>query len=180
MIWVHVLAAEGVGQALGRGAALFPHVFACSPRPSQACITVRLGADPSGPPWRVERCTGVTVNLSQSAGISSYAGLDEGLYLLLLAALGLLQYRALEKNPLLRAEDFLHPPHATCLYARGGVEELALALEQPKICRGCRVFYESLCGTAEVEAVRRIVEHVAGQISGERGPVPEAGMNPAG
>ena len=59
---------------------------------------------------------GVTVSTFRSAGISRYLGWDVETYLLTCSLLGLLQWRVLALNTLLRPEDFLQHDSEYCLY----------------------------------------------------------------
>jgi hypothetical protein len=104
---------------------------------------------------------GVVVSAWQSEGIARYIGIDRASYFLLCGALGLLQYRALALNPLLRPDDFLHTSQDGCLFAPCyPKQEYALLMENPHICPGCVQFFDCLGCEPEVGALFDVLDFV--------------------
>jgi len=104
---------------------------------------------------------GVAVSAWQSEGIAQYAGMDRVSYFLLCGALGLLQYRTLALNPLLRPDDFLHASKDGCLFSTGcPKQEYALMMEHPHICAGCVQFFDCLGCEPEVGALLDVLDFV--------------------
>ena len=105
-------------------------------------------------PYKVCPLRGVTLSMWQSEGISRYAGISQNAYMVLCGLLGLSQWSVLNANPLLRPYDFGHPPDSNCLFVQPhGIENFALLLEDPQICRGCVDFYHCLGADLEVVAL---------------------------
>ncbi|MFO7976375.1 MAG: hypothetical protein R6V12_17270 [Candidatus Hydrogenedentota bacterium] len=105
------------------------------------------------------RESGVAVSAWQSEGISRYAGINRTSYFLLCGALGLLQYRALALNPLLRSDDFLHAGKDGCLFAtHHPKQEYALLMENPHVCAGCVQFFDCLGCEPEVGALLDVLD----------------------
>jgi hypothetical protein len=107
------------------------------------------------------RDSGVVVSAWQSDGIANYARIDRTAYFLLCGALGLLQYRALALNPLLRPDDFLHTCKDGCLFTtRSSKQEYALLMENPHICPGCIQFFDCLGCEPEVGALLDVLDFI--------------------
>ena len=105
-------------------------------------------------PYKVCPLRGVTLSTWQSEGISRYAGISQNAYMVLCGLLGISQWSVLNTNPLLRPYDFGHPPDSNCLFVQPhGIENFALLLEDPQICRGCVDFYHCLGADAEIVAL---------------------------
>ncbi|MFP4502321.1 MAG: hypothetical protein ACLFTT_15065 [Candidatus Hydrogenedentota bacterium] len=112
--------------------------------------------------WSVSRGGGVVLSTWQSREIAAYAGMTQAGYLLVGALLGLVQWRALWENPVLRGEDFIHEEPPRCLYVpRLLIEDYAVAFEHPWVCPSCWQFYSFLIPRAEVAALRRAVAFAA-------------------
>ena len=95
--------------------------------------------------------SGVTISTDQAEGIALFASIPPVQYLRVCAALGLVQWRALEQNDILVAEDFAHSAPSDCLFVgRARKCEYALAFEQPCICYGCFEFYHCLGAEREI------------------------------
>ena len=110
---------------------------------------------------------GVSISTSQCADISAYAGLPRRVYLMTLAMLGLVQWRALQLNPLMLPEDFFHGDSCNCLFQRRiFLEEYALVFEHPFTCAPCRNFYSALCPADEMRALERVVGYAAKAVEG--------------
>ena len=102
--------------------------------------------------------SGVTISTDQAAGISMFAGIAPVRYLRLCAMLGLTQWRTLDRNELLFADDFAHTEPRDCLFVpQPSKAEYALALERPNVCFGCFEFYRCLGADAEVIALAEIL-----------------------
>jgi hypothetical protein len=97
----------------------------------------------------------VTVCADQCEGLCSYANLEQDVFLLLGAILGIIQWRALVLNPLLASQDDLrHSQPSRCLFAeQPSKNEYALVLEDLHICRGCLQFYRCLGAEGDIEAL---------------------------
>jgi hypothetical protein len=107
--------------------------------------------------FQVERGQ-LRVSTWQSGELAGQAGLSVGYLYLLCAVLALVQWRALQRNPLLVAEDFLHTEPATCLYAcHTGRVSQHLALARLSICRPCVEFYACLGAERELEELQRLL-----------------------
>ncbi len=108
----------------------------------------------------------VVVSTWQSEGISHYARIGRGEYLLTCAMMGLLQYKALAKNEFLVEEDFIHTNCPECLFSTlDAKQKYALLFEEPVICYGCLEFFNCLGVEDEVSAL----QHQMGKIgSGSR------------
>lgn len=121
------------------------------PAPAPGSIPLLLSSAMSNVPFEVDLFQGVTVYTWQSKGISAYAGLTEEEYIFCWALLGLIQWRTLLLNPLLRADDLLHGEPSRCLYSQQlFMEDYALVLEAPHVCNSCLRFYGALCPHAEI------------------------------
>lgn len=102
----------------------------------------------------VDRACGICISTYQREGICMYTGLDNGSYLMLCALLGVTQWRTLEMNPLLVAEDFHHGPACRCLFSHQICkEDFALVLEDPEVCTSCLAFYRCLGVEREVDTL---------------------------
>lgn len=103
--------------------------------------------------------SGVSVSTDQAEGIAHFAGVSVPQYLRVCAALGLVQWRALEQNDLLVADDFLHAAPSGCLFVpRVRKPDYALAFEQPCICHGCFEFYRCLGAEREIVVVTQLLQ----------------------
>lgn len=103
--------------------------------------------------------SGVTVSTDQADGIAHFAGISVAQYLRVCAALGLVQWRALEQNDTLIAEDFLHAVPSDCLFVtRGRKCDYALAFERPYICFGCFEFYHCLGADREIVSAAQLLQ----------------------
>ena len=104
---------------------------------------------------------GVTVSTFRSVGISQYLGLEVDTYLLTCSLLGLMQWRVLALNPLLRPEDFLQHESDFCLYSnRSSVQDYIPLLEEPAVCQGCRDFYHCLGADGELHVLDAMLRHI--------------------
>lgn len=102
----------------------------------------------------VDRGRGIRISTYQREGICTYAGLENGTFLLLCALLGTTQWRTLSLNPLLIAEDFEHGPPCNCLFSRRQCkEDFAIALENPEVCGSCLAFYRCLGAERDVDTL---------------------------
>ncbi|HRI87854.1 MAG TPA: hypothetical protein PLJ47_06310 [Candidatus Hydrogenedentes bacterium] len=103
----------------------------------------------------------VVVSTWQSDGLSHYAGLSMAELMGLSTLLGLMQVRALQLNTFLRAEDFVHPSNAECLFATLPLKQsYAGTLESLNVCSGCRDFYRCLELEPEVDVLLRLIQHM--------------------
>jgi len=128
--------------------------------PSRGAVPVSLSATESTVLCRAGRRHGVSVSTWQAEGICLYAQIPREAYLLVCSMLGLLQWRALDLNPLLVWEDLLvheEPPACLCAH-RETVQEYALAFEHPYICRPCREFFRCLGLELEVLAFQDVLD----------------------
>lgn len=117
-------------------------------------IPLRLTEEFSNLPLEVDLLHGVRVHTYQSKGICAYAGISLEQYLLCWSMLGLVQWRALSLNPLLRHEDFLHGQTSKCMYASQlFMEDYALVFDMPHLCNSCLRFYGELCPKSEMESL---------------------------
>lgn len=112
---------------------------------------------------------GVAISTWQSEGICLYAGIEVDAYLVLCGLLGLTQWRALDLNPLLRIDDFIHEADINCLFTRRKLkQDYALLLEDPTLCRGCHDFYRCLGTDPELLAIQHAIDFMrTGLVYGE-------------
>lgn len=109
--------------------------------------------------FMVNPFSGVTISTDQAEGIAHFAGISVLQYLRVCAALGLVQWRALEQNDLLVAEDFIHSMPSDCLFvARARKPDYAFAFERPCICHGCFEFYHCLGADREIVFVTQVLQ----------------------
>ncbi len=102
---------------------------------------------------------GVAVSTWQSEGLCLYARIEVDAYLVLCGLLGLIQWRALDLNPLLRIDDFIHEADVNCLFTTRKVkQDYALLLEDPTLCRGCHDFYRCLGTDPELLAIQHTID----------------------
>lgn len=102
--------------------------------------------------------SGVTISTDQAEGIALFASITPVQYLRVCAALGLVQWRALEQNDILFAEDLTHSVPSDCLFVQRTRKcDYALAFEQPCICYGCFEFYHCLGAEREIVAVAQLL-----------------------
>jgi hypothetical protein len=94
-------------------------------------------------------------------GVCAYAGIDENTYVLLCSLVGIGHWRVLQENPLLRIEDLRHPRGVHCIYTETRqVQDFALLLDEPAICRGCTGFYHCLGAESELLALRQVIGEI--------------------
>lgn len=138
---------------IGDGAAALQSRFRFAPSP-QHDVNLWVTDALALRPFRVEPPSDVVVSTWQQEGICLYAGVDPEVYVLTCGLLGLVQWRALYLNELLREEDLVHSGDHACLYSvRDSMEEYALLFDEPRVCPGCIAFYRCLGAEAEVEAL---------------------------
>lgn len=124
-------------------------------------VPVELDETPCNQLFRVHRTRGVKVSTFQSQGLALYGGVDLKTYFLLCATLGLTQYRALQTHDSLYEEDFRHNDPHYCLFVEQlRMQDYALCLEAPRVCRGCKSFYRALGLEQEIHALRQVIQHV--------------------
>lgn len=100
----------------------------------------------------------VVVSMWQGDGLSHYANLALPELLALCALLGITQARTVQINGNLRVEDFIHRPHAACLFATLPLKQLfAEALRGLHVCPGCLEFYRCLALEPEMDALLRLI-----------------------
>ena len=99
----------------------------------------------------------IRVSTGRGAAIAAKTGLRADGVHLLAALLGLVQWRALQSNPLLVAEDFLHAVPPECLYAQIGLSCSPSAFMRPGICPACADFYACLGAEQELVALQRLL-----------------------
>ena len=127
--------------------------------PSDGVVPLRFTARAMRRPFRADRGIGVTVTTAHSDGIAHYLGMHPETYLLMCGLLGLTQWRALELNPLLCADDLGHRAPAACVFAtHAEPEQYVLAFEHRHICPGCVDFFHWLGADIEVRTVRTALE----------------------
>jgi hypothetical protein len=115
----------------------------------------------SGAPFHVRKDRGAMVSTWAMGGQCQYAQVETGAYLLLCSLLGLVQWRALQLNPLLEEYDFIHRCDCPCLYrAIPHPEDFALLLEDPHLCRNCVAFYNCLGVEPEVAALAGVSHRI--------------------
>lgn len=135
-------------------------------RPDQPRVRLHITERELAAPYLADRERGVVISTWNSEGICQYAGIDEHTYLAVCSLLGITQWRALERSNLLRSEDLAHPPNVDCLFANDGlVQDFALFLESPHVCRGCIHFYHCLGVDSELVALQELVSEIR-QIQG--------------
>ncbi len=109
-------------------------------------------------PFRVYPDRGVVVSMWDSERVCKYTGISLEKYLLVASLLGLMQWRVLKRNPLLRLDDLHHPQNVRCVFANPqNVQEFALLLDPPVICPGCVDFYHCLGADSELIALRQAI-----------------------
>jgi len=147
--------------------ALEKHIRLVSPRNgvinSEAARPVRLHftSNRMAEPIVVDAQRGVAVSTWDIEGVCKYAGIDENEYLLLCSLVGIGHWRVLDLNPLLRIEDLRHPTGVHCVYVEPHqVNDFALLLDGPAICRGCSDFYHCLGADNELLALRDVVDDI--------------------
>ena len=102
---------------------------------------------------------GIQLTTAHSEGICTYANLPLTHYLLVCAFMGLIQWRALDLNPLIKREDFLTEEHSDCLYTpRDTMQEYSLNIEQLRLCPGCAEFYHWLGTDSELVMLYRLID----------------------
>lgn len=122
---------------------------------------VILDDTPSNQLFRVHRDRGVKISTFQSEGLALYAGVPLKTYFLLCATLGLTQWRALQLHDSLYEEDFRHNDPHYCLFVEQlRMQDYALCLEAPRVCKGCKEFYRALGLEEEIHALRLVIQHV--------------------
>ena len=121
-----------------------------------------ISREPLGGLFAVDKEAGVSISTWQSKGLCGYAGIERGAYYVLCAMLGLTQLRALQFNPILQVEDFLHDADVPCLFVQHQqLHQYAELLEEPVVCPGCRSFYHCLGADWEIMALSDVVESIA-------------------
>jgi len=132
--------------------------FVRSMHADRRIFRVRFADEPWEPPCRLDDML-VRVSTANSDALSHYCRAPRGLYLALLATLGLVQACALRRNPLLRPEDLMHQQPGCCLFsACDSFDALARALDEPRICAGSVAFYEALLVAPEVNRLQSFAE----------------------
>lgn len=117
--------------------------------------------------FEVNPHSGVTISTDQAAGISFFAGIPTIQYFRLCALLGLTQWRALNRNAMLVAEDLAHVEPEGCLFVQQPCKsDYALVLERPAICIGCFDFYHCLGADTEVVALAEMIRELQGTTAG--------------
>ena len=112
-------------------------------------------------PIVVDADRGVAVSTWGIEGVCTYAGIDEDTYLLVCSLVGMGHWRVLDQNPLLRIEDLRHPAGVHCVFTEARqVNDFALLLDSPAICRGCADFYHCLGADAELLALREVIDDI--------------------
>lgn len=112
-------------------------------------------------PFRVYPDRGVVVSTWDSAKVCQYTGIAIDNYLLIASLLALSQWRVLSRNRLLQLDDLHHPNGVRCVFAGPhSVQEFALLLDPPVICRGCVGFYHCLGADPELIALRNVIAEV--------------------
>jgi hypothetical protein len=126
-------------------------------------------------PFLVHPRGGVVVSTWDSGGVCRYTGIELGDYLLITSLLALSQWRALQRNPLLRIEDLQHPQEVRCVFAGPhSVQDFALLLDPPIVCGGCTDFYHCLGADSELITLRQVIAEVVASQAGR----PAAGVFP--
>ena len=107
-----------------------------------ATLHIVLTADPFDAPFRVYSQNLVVLSIYQLEGFAHYTRKEPEDCLALYLHLALIQRNTLARNPLLIAEDLIHPKDQTCLMNPPTmIEEYALILENLDFCHGCHTFY---------------------------------------
>ena len=108
---------------------------------------------------------GITISSKDAEGISRYAGLSICEYHSLATLLGIVVWRALCENPLLRNEDLLHEYPEKCLFTiQPTICEYTLLLEQPYICEGCIDLFRCLGAETEMFFLRNLIHHISSSV----------------
>lgn len=160
---VRVIAASCSHARLEHEAGLLQRRFSCTSARNRLGAARVLLTDRRLPePFRVYPDRGVVVSTWESAGVCRYTGLALDRYLQLTALIALAQWQALLKNRLLQLEDLIHPDEGRCVFSGAcSVQEFALLLDPPYICRGCMNFYHCLGVDSELIALKQIVDETA-------------------
>ena len=125
-------------------------------------IPLRIDPCEPGTPFCACRERGVLVSAWESEGIGIYLGVPREMHLLTLGMLGLIQWRALMGNAVLRPEDLYQRAACGCLFEQRRMDGgYPLLLERPRLCWHCAHFYESLCPERDMAALRTVIEHAA-------------------
>jgi hypothetical protein len=112
---------------------------------SGGAVSVRVVSEWPGRLFWVDREGGVYVSSAQSDGIALYLGMPRARYLFLCALLGLVQWRALDLNPLLVPEDLLHHNPPRCVFADPmRLEDYVVTLDEVRLCPACMNFFRCL------------------------------------
>lgn len=136
------------------------HKYEFGTKPN-ADIVLRLVSREGPAPYGVSADGSVVVCTWQSAGFSRYAGLGRGQYLLLLSLLGLTQWHALRRNPGLIPEDLVAHAACGCIFERRPLlEDFAVLLDVPHVCKGCKSFYEQLCSKEAWLALEQTLQQI--------------------
>ncbi len=131
---------------------LLQNRFSITGVPEDNSIALTFTTSRVSPLVNVSRRVGVTISVRESSRISSYLGVSEGIYFIVLSLVGIIDLRTLNLNPLLSEEDLIYKCSKDCLLARPKrAHEYVLCLERPYICRGCLDFYKCLKADSEVK-----------------------------
>ncbi len=159
---VRVMAASCSHAGLEHEASMLQRRFSYAPaRNPMGAARVLLTERRLPEPFRVYPDRGVVVSTWESAGVCRYTDLALDRYLQLTTLIALAQWRALRNNRLLQLEDLLHPDDGRCVFSGAcTVQEFALLLDPPSICRGCTNFYHCLGVDSELIALKQIVDEI--------------------
>ena len=129
---------------------------------------LEITTEPLGALFVVKPNHRLRISTWRREGITLYAELRPGSYLVLCSLLALTQWRALALNPLLRPEDFIHIPDIQCLFSsHKNTLDPVLAMEKLQFCPGCRTFYHCLGVDEELRALDSAIRHARTGSPGE-------------
>lgn len=161
MIDVHLTTAPSDRATPEQFAISLERYFRCQPAERAQMVQLpRLHLTPERlpEPFRVSPDRGVVVSTWDSDGVCAYTGIRVDRYVLISSLLALSQWRVLQRNPLLRIEDLIHPAGVRCVFGeQKSVQDFALLLDPPVICPGCVDFYHCLGADTELIALREVI-----------------------
>ena len=158
MIPVYVYGNEEDQQSFLEVANWAQQAFCFSGEAREGMITVYFSCRIVGPVLYVNAEQGINIATRQAREICQYVGITREWYLTTFTMLGLIQWRAVTLNPLLRPEDLQQDCDRKCLFSRRiQPEEYVELFEDPQICRKCYRFYGQLCPEKDLQSLKDVV-----------------------
>lgn len=125
-------------------------------------IRLQITNEESDTLYSADLQNGVTVSCHSHEGICQYANISLETLILIISLLGLVQWRSLHLNPLLRPDDLLTRDRESCLFHwREFPQDYILIMDERRICAGCFDFYDCLAVEPELFALRQVLQYAA-------------------